>query len=405
MTIRSNGRRARRGSWPIIARLFDQADHDQFLRLPRNLIYIPRRQREPLRKGHYFVAYAVLEFFDRLARDDDFDQMRRARKEILLCSPLHKSYSLNNLGEPEAIEIDPERVAPPTGGWLPDTVVMGIIDDGLACANERFLDGDHEARTYAFWHIDPPDTLPIARPTVEPGFELLKRGPGGIDDLLANAEVGGVLDEDLFYRHAGLFDPDGPIWHQAIARRAAHGTHVMDLLAGYPPGDDRKDRPIVAVQLDLPTVQDTSGGMVHDRVKAGIDYIIERADAMSEPDRPLPIVINCSFGYFADSHDGQSALERYIDQVVDDANGRIRVVLPAGNGHQARCHAEVASDPGVVTDLPWRVQPDDKTLSLCRDLASRGRSAHGRLDPSTTEPSGRFRACTEWRCKHAYRRG
>lgn len=51
------------------------------------------------------------------------------------------------------------------------------------------------------------------------------------------------------------------------------------------------------------------------------------------------------------------------NEVVDDANGRISVVLPAGNAHLSRCHAEVASDPGVVTDLPWRVQPDDKTLS------------------------------------------
>ena len=55
------------------------------------------------------------------------------------------------------------------------------------------------------------------------------------DGMAVNRAIGGLA-----------FNKDGS---KAIAHRRSHGTHVLDLAAGYPPAMAPPNRPIIAVQL------------------------------------------------------------------------------------------------------------------------------------------------------------
>jgi hypothetical protein len=242
------------------------------------------------------------------------------------------------------------------------TVVMGIIDDGIAFAHERFR--KVAATRVEYWwlqdgvHQGPGSPVSIGR-------ELRK---ADIDALLVQCTRGGVVDEDELYRRAGLIDfrQEG---HKTAAWRLAHGTHVMDLACGFDPQLDRDDRPIVCVQLPARVTADTSGANLTPYSTGAIDYILDRADriAAARGTGRLPVVINFSYGKLAGPHDGTSALEAFIDRRIAQRKAlgsSLEVVLPAGNSHLSRCHAPVAFASTNQVSLDWRVLPDDRTPSV-----------------------------------------
>jgi hypothetical protein len=181
--------------------------------------------------------------------------------------------------------------------------------------------------------------------------------------------------------------PGGRIRFHALDTPESHGTFVLDLAAGpmplpsrvanLPPGfnappswqpadDDASRCPVVAVQLDYGTVQDTSGGSMNVGVLDALLYILSRCDAAAE------ITVNISFGTLAGPHDGTSVLEAAMDQLVALYEGRLRLVLAAGNGYQSRTHANIPLSAARKPPAPWRrkatlawqVQPDDRTQSF-----------------------------------------
>ena len=125
-----------------------------------------------------------------------------------------------------------------------------------------------------------------ARGKVPYGLELTK---AEIDASLGECMSGEQVDEDLFYSKTGVVD-FGQSAHKAAARRAGHGTHVMDLACGYDEGSSPtskgKDlRPIVCVKLPTVTVADTSGLGLEYYVLDGIDYILGRAQDIARRTR------------------------------------------------------------------------------------------------------------------------
>jgi hypothetical protein len=92
-------------------------------------------------------------------------------------------------------------------------------------------------------------------------------------------------------------------------------------------------------------------------------------------------VINFSFGNVAGPHDGTSDLEQAIDEIIRKRReiARLEVVIPSGNSHLARLHAQITFDAeapedqadrsdgnrgAYQADLNWRVLPDDRTPSF-----------------------------------------
>jgi hypothetical protein len=249
-------------------------------------------------------------------------------------------------------------------------VVTAVIDDGIAFANVRFRLKNGKSRIEYFWNQD---GVPLAPPSgFSSGWELSKEGDGvvdGIDKLLADCQYAGLVDEDKLYaydlrRHIDFRQPGT----KPVARRVAHGTHVMDLAAGYAPAQDKANRPIIGVQLPVATTADTSGASLAPFVIQALWYIVARADSLLA--KPLPIVANLSYGYFAGPHNSTSVLEKAIDNLIlartSATKQPLRVVMPSGNSRLARCHAQLAPASGEknAQKLNWRISPEDLTPSF-----------------------------------------
>lgn len=282
------------------------------------------------------------------------------------------------------------RPVPDTEAFPPDTVVIGIIDEGIAFGHERFRNADGTSRVEAIWLQDARCEY---RTLVPYGREICRLGHvpvlgprhrrransaappvSGIDELLRAHSHDGVPDDAALYRAAGLTDFRRP-GHKAAALRVAHGTHVMDLAAGYEPVECRRDRPIIAVQLPTATVADTSGIGLQKFMLDAVTYILRTAERMVHS--KVPVVINFSSGMRAGPHDGTSPIEAALDARISRRNragGPTSVVLPAGNSYLASGHAQhpvqrraVVGPKGSGADtcsLTWRVQPDDRSLTF-----------------------------------------
>ena len=250
----------------------------------------------------------------------------------------------------------PNVPTPPAPIVPPPTVVSGVIDDGIAFAHDRFWDTGRKTRIEYFWD----QTVPAASLSGTWGYgrELTE---AGINKLMDDSKHLGQVDEDEVYRRAGFVDQTKP-GHKPLAARVAHGTHVMDLactnhLTGAsPPAPD--SWPIVAVQLPVATVEDTSGATLAPQVFNGLCYVIAKAHAIAPA---APLVVNVSYGMIAGPHDGSSELEKAIDNLIHGSSPAVRVVLPAGNNFLSRCHACLSIGAGQSKTIEWRVLPDDWT--------------------------------------------
>ena len=342
--------------------VFDRLVHEQLGHTAQDqygpakpMLVIPNSDRDKLRPGQTVVLFARLAFFDTLLMPGElFNQFRDANKLITLGPPL-KQISLPDDSSPQPV--DPPLPSPK----LPaDTVIVGVIDDGIAFGHERFQWPDGTTRVQYYWRQDGPlDNVT----TVAFGREIWKADLDsahlGIDSLLKAHTVGGLVDEEALYRDAKLVDfglPD----HKAAAWNLAHGTHVLDLAAGYGPASAPLNIAIIAVQLPVAATADTSWATLDNFVLKAIDYILARADLLAGGRKRFPVIINFSYGHFAGPHDGTSQLELAIDKLIADRPEPLSVVLPSGNGHLSRCHAEITFDKlDDVKQLAWRIQPED----------------------------------------------
>jgi hypothetical protein len=288
----------------------------------------------------------------------------------------------------------------------PVKLIVGVIDDGIAFAHERFRIGLN-SRVEFWWQQDGPVNGP---------HEGCRLDRAKIDQLLKDcSDSSGALDEDLVYVRAGLIDYRKNT-HKSVAWRIAHGTHVLDTAAGYNNGrddwDKEVDRPIIVVQLPTATTHDTSGATLSKYVLDAIYYIMQCAEQLAGAGPSIPVIINLSYGVSAalyhDSGCGfQEPLEAAIDYVVRQYKcvdpKALEVVLPAGNNHLSRGHAQwkftkKISDYPVEPPCPneacvilrWRILPDDRSVSLLYVTLPRrqGGGTDSGVELTVTTPGG-----------------
>ncbi len=249
---------------------------------------------------------------------------------------------------------------------LPQRVLVGVIDDGIAFAHRRFrsVDGMH-TRLHAFWGQDLDGTLnPGPWPS---GGRILT--DNDIDTALKNSAVGTMLDEDAVYRRVGL--AYGRPGHKSWGRRCGHGTAVTDIAAGLDGDEVLSTSPsIAAVQLPIAVTIDSTGGLLSSYAVDGLQWIMKCADTLKPANLPaMPTVVNLSYGTLAGPHDGTGMLASAIDEKIRlcrVAGKKLSVVLPSGNGHLSQTHAvTVLKADGIsISTLRWRVLPDGKTPSF-----------------------------------------
>lgn len=258
-------------------------------------------------------------------------------------------------------------------------VAIGVIDDGLAFAHDRFRvreaagpAASDRTRIERIWLQDIEREEPDHR--VAFGRRLHRKD---IDALFEKSiKRNGRIDEGYIYREVGAIDfaAEGGL---GISHRVAHGTHVMDLACGFDPLDPAgRLRPILAVQLPDPEKLDRSGVTLATYVLQGLRQIMLWADTIE--DDPLPLVVNFSYGLLAGPKDGSHFLEREIDRLVEYRNRTVptAVVLPSGNSYATRTVAGFRLAPGASDTIDWIVLPDDSTRSAleiwCNDPGGSG---------------------------------
>jgi|GraSoiStandDraft_4_1057263.scaffolds.fasta_scaffold13928_3 hypothetical protein len=285
--------------------------------------------------------------------------------DILRLNPIKRVLIRIELGTPATtlFSTDPTPVVTQQLATSPpQRAIVAVIDDGLAFAHERFRSADRKhTRFKYFWNQDDP----ALNATVGLGWGR-ELNETDINQLLVKHDHGGLVDEDALYQEAGQY---------LAARRAKHGTHVMDVACGLDADEvSATDSPyLIGVQLPKWVTEETSGALLTPLVHAAISYILDRADRIAAQDgtAPLPVVINLSYGTIAGPHDGTGVLETAIDQWITarETVAPLRVVLPAGNHYLARCHAHFTLPAATahhkpIQHLHWRVQPDDKACSF-----------------------------------------
>ena len=316
----------------------------------------------------FLPIFASREWFIRLLKRE-FRAFREANKRIVLSSPvtLPKELLVSFPDFPRTLSFVGARLNPPPGGWPTGTVLTAVIDDGIAFAHDRFREASDKTRIQCFYDMN------------QLADHLVK---SEIDDDLSK------LDEDAIYQRRGLIDYTN-LRHKTAAWRAAHGTHVLDLAAGYAPSkalpEDMAKRPIIAVQLPTFAVELTTGELLDFFLGAGLLYILHQANNLAEVGKPLPLVINISLGYVAEQRHFGGVLEELMDLLVQ-LRPKTQIVLPAGNSHLARGHAVIDFSEDDEVEFDWIVQPDDKTHSWFVVLLPPGERDGNRMKLTVTRP-------------------
>ena len=328
-----------------------EASNVKWLQVPRVYLNLPALR--------FCTAHAKPKFFQRLRTDA---QLRGLIQRYELGLPVgHHTQPIHDPCTPgSAPVVAPDRLS---------GKVLGVIDGGLAFANQVFLNPQGRTRVKHFWRQDDtqdgdwPGSEPHRRTPLDPARAGPRPRDMGYGHELSGAAINaamaahthdGRLDENALYQHFQLWDLSKPV---------NHGTHVTSLACGkgnlLNPADDEASRcDLIAVQLDWSNVLDTSGGAMNVSVLDALMYILARCTPQAQ------LVVNISWGTLAGPHDGSSILEAAMDQLIDLCEGRLQVTVPAGNAYQSRTHANATLAPGATLPLHWRVQPDDRTQSF-----------------------------------------
>ena len=284
------------------------------------------------------------------------------------------------------------QVLEPENGKQKITIVA-LIDDGIPFAHQNFRNKNGTGTRVEFCWLQSAAFDPdiSGDGTVLFGREYTRENINTLIKTHGN-------DEDILYRAAGATDSFGEPG-QSIRRHASHGSHVMDIAAGYAPDKPDPvpdDVRIIAVQLPDTIAWDTSGFGKDMYLVSALHYIFERADRIARGYgvENVRLVVNLSFGFSAGPHDGSSELEAAFDELVAKRRlhtGPTALVVPSGNSFLQRMHAVLDDDAFVdnQSKLPWRIQPNDRTSSFleiwfdpCEDPAG--------MQICVDDPGGRF---------------
>lgn len=240
----------------------------------------------------------------------------------------------------------------------PETVI-GVIDDGLAYLNRRFVNETGKTRFFAVWQ----QCLPV-----------LTGGTVQLGDVLDGKQINdqlqqlGLLQECDIYRRerrrpvlastGGVFDERFP-----LGRRESHGTSMLDLAAGAAPGEPMSQLPLIGVQLPAPIFDDTSGKRLDTNVLMGLRWMI----AQLQPLGTKKLIVNISLGVTAGAKDGKDFLSQCLQVEVQRAAKRgmsVHLVFPYGNDYETGQIAEVQEHEGHFALPDLLIVANDRTPSF-----------------------------------------
>ncbi len=295
--------------------------------------------------------------------------------DLRLCAMLHKldggRFRLNMPIDPATWPDSYDAHATPATWTPPDVkpkVIVGVIDDGIPFMHRAFLDSAGKTRINLVWvqaaragtQADEPAAVPFGREITHSQINALRQKHGPHE---ANA-----------YREAGVIDRTLPELGSALTHHATHGAHI----AGIAAGNDRfvgaaplpDEAQIIAVQLPNTIAWDTSGFGKEMMMLSAIEYIFHRARLIAQAFGcdEIPLIVNFSYGWSANRHDGGSSFERAVEALLTErktVQPLTELVMPTGNNFANRMHAHFTT--ADFADKPlrfgWQQMPDDRTSS------------------------------------------
>jgi len=240
--------------------------------------------------------------------------------------------------------------------------VIAVIDTTIAYLHDQFRRPGEPAHTriVALWDQDHDERTRALAPWREvKGFEYGRELRGDdIEDLIQQ----GGSQQAMYKAQTPTQVP--PAW--------SHGTQVLAIAAGVQdpmvpagPPDAAAGLDIIAVQLPRRAVAQTHGVWLNTYVLDGIHYALDRAPPKA------PVIVNISMGGSLGPHDGTSLLEQAINDLVDASDGRLTVVLAAGNARDSGMH--ICPHPASSQAVTFSVSTfsDDRTPNFV-DMWSTG---------------------------------
>jgi hypothetical protein len=243
--------------------------------------------------------------------------------------------------------------------------VIGIVDDGCPFAHQHYRRPDDPSlRVRYIWDQGGSAPSGAVPPSTTPFAYGATYGHDQLEEILSRATLQGVVEEDAAYGMTEL---------PSLRGATSHGAQVMNHAAGFARKIDGRPQPkpligrtdLAFVQLPPDALDDPSGGWLE---HYGLDALqairfYARHTYLTPASK---VIVNLSYGPQTGPHDGSSILERAIDEMTSTAiaeNYQFLVVVPAGNNHQLRAHAEfdLARRGGTID---WFVSPDSQVPSL-----------------------------------------
>ncbi|MFD1797405.1 hypothetical protein FQV27_12415 [Paracoccus aurantiacus] len=272
----------------------------------------------------------------------------------------------------------------------PPKVIVGVIDDGIPFAHRAFLNQHGKTRISHCWLQS--GAAGAGRSAVPFGRELMNTQ---IDALRADH-----LSEAALYLAAGALDSALPDLGLHLRGRASHGAHIAGICSGNDPclpGQKvDEDIAIIAVQLPNTVAWDTSGFGKEMYMLSALHYIFHRARLIAGHYAPgpkeLPLIVNFSYGWSANRHDGGATMERAFDELVSRRKAiqpATSLNMPMGNNFAKRMHAQITRDDLVDDrqEIGWWLSPDDMTSSYLEIWLPQGFNTKG-FRVTVTPPPG-----------------
>lgn len=273
--------------------------------------------RETARRGRTAKATIAVDDLPRLARDE---RIRFVELGEPIKTP-HPIVSNATVDAPTGPRAKTTTSAKHKGG---KDVLIGIIDvQGFDFAHPDFLDSKGNSRFIAIWDQGGDARHPPDQGQFDYGAEFTQAH--------LNAAIKGAKTAQA---------PATELERQSQREPESHGTHVASIAAGNHGVCPNAE--IAAVLIDIPAEDMDRRKSFYDstRLADAVDYLVAVARK-----RKKPLSINISLGTNGHAHDTSSAINRWIDAVVNEPG--ICVSVAAGNSGQARADT---LDPG---DYGW----------------------------------------------------
>jgi subtilisin family serine protease len=216
-------------------------------------------------------------------------------------------------------------------------VVVGIIDWGCDFTHPNFKNNDGTTRLLAIWDQSfkkPQGLLPY-----------------GYGKLFTAVEINNALRTKAPFKTLN--------YHPAKADGSgigAHGTHVMDIAAGNGQVGQQGMAPNAELAFVHLHAGDTGGkATLGDSVR-----ILEAIDFLKKVAGNKPLVINMSVGRHGGPHDGNTLVERAIDNLLE-ARSNTMLCQSTGNYYKSDTHATGLIRADKVTRLSFLKPENDNT--------------------------------------------